>query len=114
MSDVRRTFSGLSVTLEYSGELEEPLRRVPGALAALHQDRAQPRLPGCLQVRADDGIDELRIEFTPRAAVQLITADPIIRGYGFIHEMPGTFVCSGRIGKTRVGGTGLGILEYVD
>jgi hypothetical protein len=114
MGELRRTFSGLAVNLAYSGELEEPLRRVPGALAALHQDRSKPRLPHRLEVRASDGFDELRLLFEPYAAAQLITADPIVRGYSFIHEMPGAFECSGHIAGTSVAGRGLGILELVD
>ena len=114
MGDLHRTFRGSSVRLDYSGQLEQPLRRLPGALAALHQDRAQPRLPGRLEVRVDDGIDRFRISFQPRAAAQLVAADPIVRGYGFIHELPGEFVCSGRVGATSIDGEGLGVLEHVD
>jgi len=62
----------------------------------------------------DDGIDRFNISFQPRAAAQLVAADPIVRGYGFIHEMPGEFVCSGRVGATSIDGQGLGVLEHVD
>jgi hypothetical protein len=114
MGDLHRTFCGASVRLAYSGQLEQPVRRLPGALAALHQDRAQPRLPGRLEVRVDDGIDRFSIPFQPRAAAQLVAADPIVHGYGFIHELPGEFVCSGRVGATSIDGEGLGVLEHVD
>jgi hypothetical protein len=114
MGELRRTFSGPGVSFIYSGQMEQSIRRLPGALAALHQDRAHPRLPGLLRVHASDGVDEVTIEFKTHAAAQLITADPMIRGYSFIHEMPGKFTCSGRIGETRLSDQGLGILEYVD
>ena len=110
----RCTFAGAAIELKSWGNLDEPLRRVPGALAALHQDRAQPRLPKHVHVRANDGFDQLELEFTAHAAAQLITADPMKRGYGFIHELPGGFVCTGRIGSADVSARGLGIFEYVD
>ncbi len=111
--DQRRTFTGTSTVVEYSGQLEVPLRRLPGAMAALHQDRLRPWLPGRILVRANDGFDEVALEFTPHAAAQLIAADPAQRGYGFLHEMPGRFVSSGRIGHTDVKAEGLGIFEHV-
>jgi len=110
----RRTFAGTSTTIAFSGELDAPLRRLPGAMAALHQDRARPSLPARVRVHAHDGFDELTLEFIPRAAAQLIAADPARRGYGFLHEMPGKFVASGRIGRTDIGSEGLGIFEYVE
>ena len=51
----RRTFGGRTVAIDYAGQLDGRLRRLPGALAALHQDRATPRLPARVTVRADDG-----------------------------------------------------------
>jgi hypothetical protein len=111
--DQRRTFTGPSTVVEYSGELDVTLRRLPGAMAALHQDRSRPSLPNQVRVRANDGFDEVKLEFTAHAAAQLIAADPAKRGYGFIHEMPGRFVASGRIGRTDVAAEGLGIFEYV-
>ena len=110
----RRTFGGRTVRLEYSGQLEGRLRRLPGALAALHQDRATPRLPARVIVRADDGRDRVEITFTARAAAQLIAGDPAVRGYGFLHEVAGAFVAEGRIGNRDVGGSGLAVLEHVD
>jgi hypothetical protein len=108
----RRTFAGTAVSLTYSGTL--PIaRRIPGALAALHQDHAQLKLPGSLQISADDGIDHAHLEFSGQSAVQLIVADPVIRGYSFIHEIAGAFSCSGRIGGTEIKSSGLGILELV-
>jgi hypothetical protein len=110
----RRTFTGSSVEMDYDGELETVLRRLPGAMAALHQDWVQPHLPKRLQLRASDGIDHVALEFVGFAAAQVVTADPIQRGYGFIHEIVGEFTCSGRLGRTEVAGAGLGVLEHVD
>jgi hypothetical protein len=109
----RRTFAGGSVRLEYGGALEVAMRRVPGALAALHQDRAQLRLPKTLRVEASDGIDRVAFEFNARAAAQLIAADPSARGYSFIHEMPGEFTYTGLIAGLEIEGSGLGVLEHV-
>lgn len=110
----RRTFGGRTVAIDYAGQLDGRLRRLPGALAALHQDRATPRLPARVTVRADDGRDRVEIVFTARAAAQLIAGDPAVRGYGFLHQIAGSFVASGRIGAHDLGGSGLAVLEHVD
>ncbi len=110
----RRTFGGRTVELDYAGRLGGRIRRLPGALAALHQDRATPSLPVRLTVRADDGRDRVEIEFTARAAAQLIAGDPAVRGYGFIHEIVGAFAACGRIGDHDLAGSGLAVLEHVD
>jgi hypothetical protein len=107
----RRTFSGPRIVIEERERLATRLRRVPGSLAALHSDRADPDLPARITVRADDGFDLLRIEFESRAAAQVITADPAVRGYGFIHEIPGEFRCEGRVAGTRFACEGLGVVE---
>jgi hypothetical protein len=109
----RRTFSGTAVELNYSGVLQTIKRRVPGALAALHQDQAQLHLPKSLRIKADNGIDRVVVEFTAQAVAQLVAADPLVRGYGFIHEIAGEFTCSGMIGGAKIHGAGLGVLEHV-
>jgi hypothetical protein len=109
----RRTFSGAAVELEYDGVLEATMRRLPGAIAALHQDRARVRLPKSLRISADDGIDHVVLEFTAHAAAQLALADPLVRGYAFIHEMAGEFTYSGVVCKKEISGAGLGVLEHV-
>ena len=111
----RRTMSGTSIEVTYRGELSSVSRRLPGAMAALHQDRAQPALPRTLMIRANDGIDTLEIEFSGRDALQLIAGDPIQpSGYGFIHEIAGNFMYRGTIGHVSTEGAGLGVIEYVD
>jgi hypothetical protein len=110
----RRTFSGQLVSIAYEGRFEEPLRRLPGALAALHHDRVAPRLPGLTRVSASDGVDRVKLEFRPRAAAQLIAGDPIRRGYGFIQEMAGSFEAECRIAGQFVSTSGLAVFEYVD
>lgn len=111
--DGRRTFSGAAIKLEYDGVLEASMRRVPGAIAALHQDRTRVRLPKSLRVTADDGIDHVVIEFTAHAAAQLAVADPLVRGYAFIHEMAGEFTYRGVVCNKQIDGAGLGVLEHV-
>jgi hypothetical protein len=108
-----RTFAGGAVKLSYSGTLGTIARRVPGALASLHQDYAEVRLPRTLEVTADDGVDRVTLEFTGRSAAQLILGDPVIGGYAFIHEIAGEFKCSGMISDVRVDGAGLGVMEHV-
>jgi hypothetical protein len=110
----RRTWTGSQLHLQLSGRLEHLDRRLPGALAALHQDRAHPSLPRSIAVEADDGFDRAVLQIEVESAVQLITADPIARGYSFIHEMVGDFFYRTNIGGRAREGWGLGVFEYVD
>lgn len=109
-----RRFSGRSLTVEWSGTLAVPPRRLPGAAAALHHDRSRPRLRERLTVTADDGRDRVELEFAARAPAQLIAADPARRGYGFIHELVGAFRFASRIRGEEAAGEGLAVVEYVD
>jgi hypothetical protein len=110
----RRTFAGRTVEVWLEGRLAAEPRRLPGALAALHQDRAAPRLPELVTVRCDDGADRVELEFRARACAQLIAADPAERGYGFVHELVGELSWASRIAGVARDGTGLGVFEYVD
>lgn len=113
LGPLRRAFGGRGVRLRWHGELPGEMRRVPGALAALHPDHARPRLPGGLTVAGDDGIDAVELEFTARAAVQLVAADPVRPGYSFIHELVGGFTAAGRLGGAAFACAGLAVVEYV-
>ena len=108
-----RTFPAGTVKADYGGRFSGPLRRLPGALAALHPDRAQPDLPGMLTVEASSGLDWVRLRFEPRGAAQLIEGDPARPGYSFIHEMAGAFVAEGRIRDRDLKANGLGVFEHV-
>jgi len=111
---VRRRLRGDGVRLTLEGRFTAPLRRLPGSVAALHQDRVQPHLPARVHVEARDGVDRVELEFVPRAAAQLIAADPVRSGYGFVHELVGEFTASSVIaGRARTVG-GLGVFEFVD
>jgi len=109
-----RTFVSPQAKIEYLGSLEKVTRRLPGAMAALHQSRARSRLPRTTRLRADDGKYAPALEFTARSALQVITADPIAGGYGFIHEAAGEFAYELKAARNSGAGCGLGILEYVD
>ena len=100
--------------LTHGDPLETPPRRLPGVLAALHSDRAAPRLPRTLLLRADDGIDRVEIRFTARAAAQIIAGDPVESGYGFVHELVGGFEFACRIGRRDDAGSGLAVVEHVE
>jgi hypothetical protein len=110
----RRPFSEDAVTVTWSGLLKARPHRLPGALAVLHVDRARPQLPARLSISADDGRDHARLDFTARAAAQLILADTTDRGYSFLHELVGSFVCSGSIGGQRFDDEGLAVVERVE
>jgi hypothetical protein len=109
----RDVFSGTGVDVAYEGTLSNRLRRLPGALAAMHQDRARPRLPARVHLRCADGTDRVAINFTATAAAQLIAGDPVVPGYRFIHELAGTFEATGSIGGASVECRGLGVFEYL-
>jgi hypothetical protein len=110
----RRMFAGATVAVDYAGQLELPPRRVPGALAALHGDRARPLLPAEVELRADDGHDFVRLRFQARAAAQIVTAEPTAPGYGFIHEVAGSFEAAGRMNGADLDARGLAVFEHVD
>jgi len=110
----RRMWSARVMRMEYGGLLPQVDRRLPGALAALHQDRAHPALPRTVSIDVDDGFDRLELLFEAESAIQLITADPSKRGYGFIHELAGRFWYRGIALGRSLEGEGLGIFEHVD
>jgi hypothetical protein len=113
-SDLRRRFVGLSLDVRLEGRLEAPIRRMPGGLAALHQDRANPTLPSRVHIRADDGVDKVDLELQVTGAAQVIAGEPTQPGYGFIHEMVGEFRASAVIGGACRTWQGLAVFEYVD
>ncbi len=110
----RRRFAEPAVTVEWSGRYEGRLLRVPGALAALHVDRARPRLPSRLRLRADDGRDAMSLDFTARSVAQLVLADTAVPGYAFLYEMSGAFTCAGVIGGEPFADEGLAVVERVE
>ena len=109
----RQLFTGSSVRIDAAGSLDARPRRLPGALAALHVDRARPALPAEVQVDIDDPRGRVILRFRAAAAAQVITAEPGKRGYGFIHELPGTFEATGVVHGTAIECEGLGIYEHV-
>lgn len=110
----RRRFGVRAVTVEW-GEATIPLgARLPGAMAALHSDRRAPRLPASLRVHADDGYDRVTLTFHARNAAQLVLADPAVPGYAFLHELVGSFACSGRLGGRAFAAVGLAVVERVE
>lgn len=110
----KKLFRGDCVAMQREGRLDEPLVRVPGAMAGLHSGRSKPRLPSRVLIGADDGRDRLQIDFRVRAAAQIIAGDPIVRGYGFLHELVGEFSCEGRVSGVSLAFGGLGVCEHVD
>jgi hypothetical protein len=108
-----RTFPPGSVALRLDGRADLPLRRLPGALAALHGDRVRPALPARLSVEAISGLDWVRLSFEARAVAQLIEGDPIRPGYSFIHELVGEFAATGRVRDEDIAAGGLAVFEYV-
>ena len=111
---IRRRWNGDSVRIALEGRSTVPLRRLPGSLAALHQDRMQPALPDRVHVEARDGVDRVDLDFRVHGGAQLIAADPTRRGYGFVHELVGAFTAEAAIGGRPHAASGLGVFEFVD
>jgi hypothetical protein len=108
----RRIFGDASVTMRFAGELPPPRLRLPGALAALHQDRRRPPLPARVELRCEDGFDVVEVEIDLESACQLITSEVSGTGYGFIHEIAGTFAMTARLRGERLEAAGLAVFEY--
>jgi hypothetical protein len=109
-----RSFHPRTVHSRLGGRLEDAPGRVPGAMAALHAGRAQPRLPSRVSVFADDGYDHVELEASFEHAAQIVVAEPACPGYGFIHELIGRFRYRTRLGGADATGEGLVAFEYVD
>jgi hypothetical protein len=114
VGDDARTFRGSAIEIDYDGVLRERMRRVPGALAALHQDRMRSNLPSVMHMSAYSGSDWVDVEFRSKSALQLVTAEPLAPGYGFVQEITGEFTCVGKMGAVDLSGTGSAVIEYVD
>lgn len=106
-----RRFTGDAVRLTWGPATLRPVRRLPGAAAVLHGDRAGSRQPAALQVRAGDGHDEVVLDFTARSVAQVILADPGVRGYGLLHEIVGDFRAALRLRGRSTTATGLAVVE---
>jgi len=111
---IRKMFRGGCVTVSSEGSFDEPLVRIPGAMASLHSGRSRPALPRRVLITAEEGHHHLRIDFTVRAAAQIIAGDPVVRGYGFLHELVGGFSCEGTVAGEDLAFGGLGVYEHVD
>jgi hypothetical protein len=109
----QRRFSPENVALSFDGNLSVPLHRVPGAMAALHPEMAEPSLPRSVEISAVQGSDCVTISFVAHAAAQFVTADPTLRGYGFIHEIVGEYRSWGRVRGVSFEVSGYGVFEYV-
>jgi hypothetical protein len=110
----RRIYRGAALAVTRTGHLGPPERRVPGSLAALHTDRRMPLLPRQVRIVLDDGLDHATIDISTTASAQLIIAEPTRPGVSFIHELTGTFRCSGRFSGHPVETSGLAVFEHAD
>jgi hypothetical protein len=113
LGGARRRFSANDVSVRLNGRFDGVVHRVPGAMAALHQEMTRPDLPAGVELVAIRGGDRVHISFKARAAAQFITADPVLRGYGFIHELIGSYSCFGRLGGNELEAKGYAVFEYV-
>jgi hypothetical protein len=103
-----------TVTVSHRGRQESRLLRAPGAMAALHGERRAAHLPAETTISAYDGFDTLTVTQRHQDSVQIITADPVVSGSGFIHEMAGSFEVVGRVGGASVSDGGRGVGERVN
>jgi hypothetical protein len=113
VNSTRRCFLPENIEVEFEGRFDSQLHRIPGAMATLHQEMAEPRLPAGVTIHAQQGADELAISFAARAGAQFIAADPALRGYSFIHEMVGEYRVSGTLRGAHLDDHGSAVFEYV-
>ncbi len=109
-----QSYGGSSVQVRLGAWRRGCRRRVPGAMAALHAERSSPLLPARVDIRVDDGFDQLTARMDVTDALQVIVADPHVAGYSYIHELFGSFRASGVRGGERFALHGEGAFEYVD
>ncbi|HHI70221.1 MAG TPA: hypothetical protein ENJ91_04410 [Rhodobacteraceae bacterium] len=107
-------FAPERVEIILENRMIQPQRRLPGALAAVHPDRAMPDLPGRVTLRGESPDAMFELEFTARSAAQLILAEPTAPGTSYINEISGTCSFIGQIKGAPVRETGMGIFEYVE
>jgi hypothetical protein len=112
-ASMRSRFSSENIALSFGDDFDLPLHRVPGAMAALHQEMVEPRLPRTVEITGVQGPDRVTIAFVAHAVAQFITAEPTARGYGFIHEIVGRYRSSGRVRGVSFEDSGYGVFEYV-
>src|SRR5207244_1161479 len=67
----QRTFSGPRIAVSTTLGTYQLTRRLPGSLAALHQDHSAPLLPRTAVISVNNGQDWVRIEFRGQSAMQL-------------------------------------------
>ena len=113
LGSTRKQYGADNIAIRLAGQFRGVLHRVPGAMAALHQEMAQPDIPAGLELVARRGTDRVHITFEGHAAAQFITADTVVRGYGFIHEIVGKYSSFGCIGGKNFETKGYAVLEYV-
>jgi len=104
-------FVGPQVDVAVEG-VRHASRRFPGAMAALHADRARDRLPARVRVSVGDGFDGLDVELDVDDVAQLLLAEPSRPGFAVLHESVGRFRAVGRVGGRPVEGHGLGVVEH--
>ncbi len=113
-SEGERRFPASSVEVESDAWVAGRAHRIPGAMAALHQDRSRPLMPTRFRLAARHAGDRVELEFAAESVGQIINADPVKRGYGFIHELAGRFTARGVLSDRAFEVDGLGIVERVD
>ncbi len=109
-----RQFVGDHITVEREREVARLDRRIPGVMASLHKDRSSPLLHRRVSIEVKSGFDWFRLEFSMESAIQLILAEPMRQGYGFIHELCGEFTLRGKLEQVELDHHGLGVFEYVE
>jgi len=107
-------FAGSAVEVTWGPPTVLPSRRLPGAAAALHADRAASRQPQALDIVADDGRDRVTLHFDTRTVAQVVLGDPDRRGYSFLNELVGRFRCTGRVRGEAFEAHGLAVVERAE
>lgn len=106
-------FDPAQITLTLDVEPTRIQRRLPGALAAIHPDRRTLDLPRRVTLVGESARARFELVFDADTAAQLLLADPMRPGFGFINEVAGTCRLSAVLDQKQLRTKGIGIFEYV-
>lgn len=107
-------FTANQVSLTLDTEPSKTRRRLPGALAAIHPDRRSPDVPQRVILRGDGPSARFELSFKAHTIAQLLLAEPMRPGAGFINEVTGTCTLSAQLDQELVRAEGVGVFEYVE
>ncbi|NOD88202.1 MULTISPECIES: hypothetical protein [unclassified Ruegeria] len=102
------------INLSYETVPTRATRRLPGALAAIHPDRRAPDLPRRVTLQAESRTARFELHFEAETVAQLLLADPMRPGSGYINELAGRCHLVASLDRALLRAEGCGVFEYVE